>query len=62
LNVQIEERKDELILNLLPDDSCHLVAIQLGDWIFDFDFLRGKTVIECSLGKVREMSGQHKIR
>lgn len=36
-DVQVEERMDELIFNLLPNDSGHLITIEFGDWICDLD-------------------------
>lgn len=37
LNVEIEERQDELVLDVLPDDSGHLVAVKLGHGVAHFD-------------------------
>ena len=44
LNVQIQEGMDELILDLLPEDSGHFITIKFGDWVFDFDFLGSEAV------------------
>ena len=38
-DVEIKERKDELVLNCLPNDASHLITIELGHGIGDFDFL-----------------------
>ena len=39
LNVEIEEWVDELILDLLPDDSGHFITIEFSDGVFNFDLL-----------------------
>ncbi len=44
LNVQIQKGMDELILDLLPEDSSHFITIKFGDWVFDFDFLGSEAV------------------
>ena len=32
-------RVDELVLDELPEDAGHLIAVQLGDGVLHFDFL-----------------------
>jgi hypothetical protein len=39
LEVDIEVWVDELVLDVLPDDAGHLVAIELDDWVLDLDLL-----------------------
>jgi len=41
LDWDINEWGDELILNPFPDDSCHLVSVDINDWIGDFNLLDG---------------------
>ena len=37
LEVDVEVRVDQGVLDLLPDDACHLVAVELDDGAFDLD-------------------------
>lgn len=37
-DVEIKEGVDELVLDGLPNDSGHFIAIEFGNWVFDFDF------------------------
>ena len=39
LDVQIQKWMNKLILDLLPEDSGHLITIELSNWVFNFDFL-----------------------
>ncbi len=39
-DVEIKERKDQLILNWFPDDSGHFITVKLSDWVRDFDFIK----------------------
>jgi hypothetical protein len=36
--VDVEIRMDQLVLDELPDDPCHLVAVHFDDRILDLDF------------------------
>ena len=40
LDVEIEEGVDEFVLDGGPDDSGHLITIELSDWVFDFNFFK----------------------
>jgi hypothetical protein len=46
LDVEIEEGEDELIFDLLPYDSSHFIAIQLGHGVGDFQFGVGEVGTE----------------
>jgi hypothetical protein len=46
LNVEIEERMNQLVFNVLPEDSGHLITVQLGHGVGHLDFLGGETVSE----------------
>lgn len=37
-NVKVQEGKDQLVLDPLPDDTGHLITVELGDRVDDFDF------------------------
>ena len=50
---------DELIFDLLPKDSGHLITIELSYWVFDFDLLGCEAVVEESLAYASKMSGNH---
>ena len=39
LDVEIEEGMDELVLDVLPEDSGHLVTVQLSHWVLNLDLL-----------------------
>ena len=39
LNVDVEEGQDQLILNELPDDAGHLVAVHINNGVVNLDFL-----------------------
>jgi hypothetical protein len=39
----IEERVDELVLDVLPDDPGHFVAIEFDDGVGHLDFCHGKS-------------------
>ncbi len=39
VDVEVEIRMDQLILDELPDDASHLVAVEIGDGIGDLDLL-----------------------
>ena len=49
LNVEIKEGMDELVLDVLPEDSGHLVTVQLSDGVLDLDFLVGEAVGQAGL-------------
>lgn len=49
LEVNIEVRVDELVLDGLPDDTGHLVAVELDDGVLDLD-LGGS---HCAVGRER---------
>ena len=38
VDLKIEERQDQLVLDHLPDDAGHLVAVEIDDRIGDLDF------------------------
>ena len=38
LKIDVEIRQDESVLNELPHDASHFVAIEFDDWVYDFDF------------------------
>lgn len=38
--VDVQVWQDELLPNLLPDDTCHLIAVQFDNGVLDLDFLR----------------------
>jgi len=40
-NVNVEEGKDELVLDVLPDDSGHLITVEFGYGVFNLDLLDG---------------------
>jgi hypothetical protein len=40
--VDIEERGDQLVLDVLPDDPGHLVAIEFDDGVGHLDFCHGE--------------------
>jgi len=40
--VDIKEWIDQLVLDVLPDDPCHLVAIEFDDGVGHLDFCHGK--------------------
>lgn len=37
LEVDVQVREDELVLDVLPDDAGHLIAVQLDDGVLDLD-------------------------
>jgi hypothetical protein len=41
LELDIEERQDEVVADEVPDDARHLVAVELDDRVVDLDFLHG---------------------
>ncbi len=41
--VHVEERQDQLVLDVLPDDPGHLVAVEFDDRVGHLDFRHGKT-------------------
>ena len=51
LDVEVKEGVDELVLDLLPEDSGHLISIEFGNWVFNFDLLCGKRVGEGRLAE-----------
>lgn len=40
LNIEVEEGEDEFVLDGLPDDPGHLIAVELSNWVFNFNFLK----------------------
>ena len=38
LKIDIEIRKNESVLNELPHDARHFIAIEFDYWVYDFDF------------------------
>ncbi len=49
LEIDIQIRVDEFILNILPDDPRHLVAVELHYGVLDLDLLEG-----CHVARVDE--------
>lgn len=41
LDINIEVRSDELLLDECPDDAGHFIAVEFDDWISNFNFLHG---------------------
>lgn len=41
LQVDIKERMDQLVLDVLPYDACHFIAVEFDDGIGDLDFCHG---------------------
>ncbi|ABC91098.1 NADP-dependent isocitrate dehydrogenase protein [Rhizobium etli CFN 42] len=39
VDIEVEIRMDQLILDELPDDACHFIAVEIGDGIGDLDLL-----------------------
>jgi hypothetical protein len=39
LNVDVEIRKNELLLDQLPDDAGHLITIDIDNGVLNLDFL-----------------------
>lgn len=54
LYVKIKEGMDELILDVLPEDSGHFITVEFCDGVGDLDFLGGKAEGEC-----RSSSGRY---
>jgi len=52
LDVEIEERMDQLVLDLLPEDTGHLITVELSNGVLDLEFLPSKTVSKASVGYV----------
>jgi len=44
LEVDVQVRVDELVLDVLPDDAGHLVAVQFHHWVLNLDLLEGRHV------------------
>ena len=42
LQVDVQVRVDQLVLDAGPDDSGHFVAVQFDNWVGDFDFGHGR--------------------
>src|SRR5690606_7034543 len=49
LQVDVEVRQDQLVLDELPDDAGHLVAVELDDRVLDLDLRHGCAFL-CVLG------------
>ena len=43
LKIDIEVRNNEAVLNELPDDASHLVAVEFDNRIFNLDLCHGNT-------------------
>lgn len=50
LEVDIKVRVDELVLDRLPDDTGHLIAIELDDGVLDLDLVNGSHVANATRG------------
>ena len=44
LKFNIKVREDEALLDELPDDAGHLVAVEFNDWIVNLDLRHGGTL------------------
>ena len=42
LEVDVEVGEDELVLDVLPDDAGHLIAVELDDGVLDLDLGSGR--------------------
>lgn len=49
LQVNVEVRVDELVLDILPDDAGHFISVELHDGVLDLDFTHGGHLLclEC---------------
>ena len=54
LNLDVEERENEVVFDGLPDDSGHLVTIEFSDRVGDFDFscLHEKDIVVNRYAKI----------
>lgn len=50
LQVDVQVRMDELVLDVLPDDTGHLVAVELHHWVLDLDLLEAGHVARLYKG------------
>ncbi len=39
-DVEVKEGVDEIFLDLLPDDSGHLITIKFSNWVLNLDFFK----------------------
>jgi len=55
LEINVEVGEDELVLDVLPDNTGHLVAVELDDGVLDLDLLRhvASSLVEESYGDSR---------
>ena len=49
LEVDVEVRVDELVLDVLPDDAGHLVPVELDDGVLDLDLASDRHGSSCSV-------------
>lgn len=56
-NIEIEEGEDELILDLFPKDSGHLISVELSNWIDNLDLFGRKAVGEKGFIEIDEVPG-----
>ena len=47
--VDIEIGQDQLVLNQLPYDACHFIAVDLDDRIFNLDFCHKYLPRRCTI-------------
>ena len=41
IQIHVEVRQDQTVLDVFPDDTGHLVAVEFDDFAFDLDFGHG---------------------
>jgi hypothetical protein len=47
LDIEVEIRKDQLVLDELPDEACHFVAIEFDDRVCDLDLCHWACAMKC---------------
>ena len=62
LDVEVKEGMDELILDLLPEDSGHFVTVEFSNGVVNFNFLGSKAIGEGWFANSWDGSGQHQIK
>jgi hypothetical protein len=50
---------NKLIFNLLPEDSSHLITIKFSNWIFNLNFVKGKSAGAKEAIERKQMFGNH---
>ena len=59
--LDVEVRQDESVLDELPDDAGHLIAVELDDGVVDLDLFHGQFGVGAHKG-VRESTPDHRAR